>query len=77
MNILIFFMRKQLYIAVKIISYDNDIMVCDYVDHYSDYNDYVMLMKYSIDWKYIKYGFCKLIFWAPEMAVKWNGSFNL
>lgn len=41
--------RNELYIAVKIISYENDILICEYVDHYSESDDYVMLMKYSIE----------------------------
>ena len=68
--------RNELYIAVKIIAYENDILIWEYVDHYSDSDDCVMLMKYYVDWECIKYGFCKLILWAPEMAAKWNGSFE-
>ena len=68
--------HNELYVAVKIISNENDLLICEYVDHYSEFDDEVMLKKFSVDWECIKYGFCKLILWAPEMAAEFGGSFD-
>ena len=68
--------KKELFIALKVISDKNDILTGEYADHYTSSDAEAMLTKYSVDWGNIKYGFCKLELWAPELANKFGGSFS-
>lgn len=65
--------QNEIYFALKIISEDDDILVGEYVGHYESYADDPMLMRYRVDWEFINLGFAKLVLWAPEMVIKWNG----
>ena len=58
--------QNELFVAVIIEEDNQNILVGKYVDHYSRYNDVPMLLKFTVSWDCIKYGFCKLILWAPE-----------
>ena len=49
-------------------------MIGNYVNHYSYDNDIPMLMKFTVDWGCIRYGFCKLNLWAPELVNEFGGS---
>ena len=42
-------------------------LVGEYVDHYYYDNYDCYLINYTIDWSYMKYGFCKLICSMPEI----------
>lgn len=64
---------KELFAAVKVISDEGDLLICQYVAHYASYNDDPVLMKYIVNWDCMKYGFCKLILWAPEMSQQLGG----
>ncbi|MBQ3264231.1 MAG: hypothetical protein IJH07_00500 [Ruminococcus sp.] len=68
--------QNSLFIAVKVVSCDNDLLVGEYVDHYRFDNDIPMMMKYTVLWDCIRYGFCKLNLWAPEMADEFSGYFD-
>lgn len=67
---------RGIYFAIKIISEDDDMLIGEYVGHYVSYSDDPMLMRYQMDWGCIYFGFAKIVLWAPEMANKWNGSFE-
>lgn len=68
--------RNELFVAVRIISRDNELLVGEYVNHYVYSNDVPMLFKFTVDWECIKYGFCKLNLWAPELANEFGGCFD-
>lgn len=59
--------KKEAYIGLKIISDENEMLVGEYVDHYYYDNYDCYLINYTIDWSYMKYGFCKLIRSMPEI----------
>ena len=65
-----------LFIAVKIVSRDDDLLVGEYVNHYEFHNDIPMLTKFTVYWDCIRYGFCKLDLWAPEMADRFGGYYS-
>ncbi len=65
---------NALFVAVRITSIDDRRLVGNYVNHYSCDNDIPMLMKYTVDWSCIRYGFCKLNLWAPELVNEFGGS---
>ena len=60
--------HDELFIAIKIVSDERDLLAGEYVDHVIESIDVPMLHKYQVSWETIEYGFCKLILWAPEMV---------
>ena len=58
----------QLFVAVRILSREEDSLTGEYVDHWYDSGpDVPMLYQYSVSWGTIGYGFCKLKLYAPEV----------
>ena len=58
----------QLFVAVRILSREEDSLTGEYVDHWYDSGpDVPMLYRYSVSWGNIGYGFCKLKLYAPEV----------
>ncbi len=68
--------KNETYVALNIISVDDDILVGEYVDRFEyPEDDTPMLMDFTVSWNCIKYGFCKLIMWAPELVNRY-GNFS-
>ena len=66
----------ELYLALKIEETDGETLTGEYVDRYERANDVPMLMRFTVDWGCIRYGFCKLLLWAPELAEEAGGGFE-
>ena len=66
------------FVAVKLLESAPDGTSCgEYLDSCRGYDeDIPMLMKYSVDWDMIGFGFCKLVLFAPEMSEKFGGAFS-
>jgi len=67
---------NELFAAFRITARGEELLAGDYVDSFAFDNDVPMLLKFSVSWDYIPYGFCKLILWAPEMANRFDGCFE-
>ena len=59
---------NELFAAFRITARDGEILVGDYVDSFAYDDDVPGLLKFSVSWDCISYGFCKLRLWAPESA---------
>ena len=67
---------NELFVALRVTGRDGDRIAGEYIDHFSYSDDVPMLLKFSVSWDCIPYGFCKLSLWAPEMASHFDGSFE-
>lgn len=67
---------NELFVAVKIIRFDGDMPVGEYVDYYEFDNCIPMAIRFTVLWGYIKYGFCKLNLYAPEKVNEFGGSLD-
>lgn len=65
-----------LYVAVRVLSLDDELLVGDYVNACQYSSDEPMLQKISVDWSCIEYGFCTVNLWAPELAGEFGGGFD-
>ena len=63
------------FVAVKISSLSENMLTGEYVDSCSYSVDLPMLNKIYVYWECIRFGFCKLVLWAPELANENGGSF--
>ena len=69
--------RDLLYIAVNVVSFEDGVLVGDYVNYtWTSAPDELMLYHFVIDWDFIRNGYCKLILFAPEMVNEFGGSFQ-
>ncbi len=68
--------KNELFVAVNILQRDGDDLLCEYVDSYVYQDGVPMLLKFSLQWDCIPYGFCKLILWAPEARENRGGCFT-
>ncbi len=68
--------HNELFIAVNVLFCDQESLSGEYVDHFLYFDDKPMLMRFTTDWNNIKYGFGKLVLWAPEKANEFGGSFD-
>ena len=66
----------ELFVAARILSRTENELVCDYVNYYSCFNDVPMLMKFTVNWDCLQWGFAKLERWAPELAAENDGFFD-
>ena len=67
---------NEFFAAVRILLRGERELLCEYVDGYS-YQDFIpMLLKFSVQWDCIRYGFCKLTLWAPEAPESRDGIFE-
>lgn len=66
---------SELFVAAEILRREDGEMRCRYVNHFFWQDDVPMLLKFSVDWSCLRYGFCKLDLWAPE-APGPDGSFS-
>lgn len=53
--------REELFVSARIIEDSVDGYICDFVGEYSPYYRSIDARFYSVDWDYMKYGFCKLV----------------
>lgn len=67
--------RPSDFTALTVTSLDDELLIGDYVDHYSWSTDVPMLYSFIVSWDCIRFGFCKLILWAPELSNKNGGDF--
>ena len=67
---------KGLFVAVKTVEETAEELRCIYIDHYTYFTDEPMLQKLWVDWACARYGFCKLILWAPELVNEFGGFFE-
>ena len=67
---------NELFVALKILRRDGDELLCRYVNHYAYQDDVPMLLRFSVQWDCIRYGFCKLNLWAPEATENRDGYFD-
>ncbi len=60
----------HLFIAVRVVSCENNHLTGEYVDYWYDFGpDVPMLYRYSVSWDCIGFGFCKLMLFAPEIEL--------
>ena len=68
--------RNELFVAFRVSTREETSMAGEYVDHFSYSDDTPMLLKFTVEWGCIEYGFCKLNLWAPEMIREFGGRFD-
>ena len=63
----------RLFVAVRAAGSDGDVMIGDYVNHCYYDDEPPRFLSFSVEWEWLRFGFCKLTVSDPDMCVKHGG----
>ena len=68
--------ERELMIAIRVEEESPESLAGSFVDAYSIEFDEIMLYRFRLDWRWIIFGFCKVVLWAPEKVNEFGGVFE-